>query len=140
MDPADILKKYEKIVYLILIFLFAVIVAFSLAELVRILFVALFLHTPGLLVDKELLEIIGYFLLVLIAVEILSTISVYIRDNTIHVEAVIIVAIIAIARGVILFEPNSPSANALNMFGTAAIIIALCSGYYLLRKGGTSHT
>ena len=136
MDPADLLKKYEKIVYLILIFLFAVIVAFSLAELVSILFVSLFVDTPGLLVDKELLAIIGYFLLVLIAVEILTTISVYIKENAIHVETVIVVAIIAITREVILFEPNAPSANALNMFGTAAIIITLCSGYYLLKKSG----
>jgi uncharacterized membrane protein (DUF373 family) len=136
MDPLDILKKYEKIVYLILIFLFAVIVAFSIGELVILLFAALFVNTPGLLVDNEILGIIGYFLLVLIGVELLATISVFIKDNVIHVETVIIVAIIAIARGVILFEPSSPGANALNMFGTAAIIIALCSGYYLLKKGG----
>jgi uncharacterized membrane protein (DUF373 family) len=139
MDPSDILKKYEKIVYLILIFLFAVIVAFSIGELVFLLFGALFVNTPGLLVDNELLGIIGYFLLVLIGVEILATISVFIKDNVIHVETVIIVAIIAIARGVILFEPSSPGANALNMFGTAAIIIALCSGYYLLKKGGVGN-
>jgi uncharacterized membrane protein (DUF373 family) len=136
MDPIDILKKYEKIVYLILIFLFAVIVAFSIGELVFLLFGALFVNSPGLLEDNELLGLIGYFLLVLIGVEILATISVFIKDNVIHVETVIVVAIIAIARGVILFEPSSPGANALNMFGTAAIIIALCSGYYLLKKGG----
>ncbi len=139
MDPADILKKYERIVYLILIFLFAVIVAFSILELAAILFAALVLESPGFLLDRELLVIIGYFLLVLIGVEILATISTYIKENTIHVEAVIIVAIIAITRGVILFEPNSAGSNALNMFGTAALVLALCAGYYLLKKGGINN-
>ena len=136
MALADILKTYEKIIYLILIILFAIIVAFSIGELIFIVYDSLFITTPFLLVDREILNIIGYFLLVLIGVEILSTISVYLKDNIIHVEAVIIVAIIAIARGVILFEPNSSGLNAPNMFGTAAVVIALCTGYYLLKKGG----
>ena len=128
------LKKYEKFVYLILIFLFAVIVAFSIIELVYILFDALFVNTPLLLENHELLDIFGYFLLVLIGVELLATISAYIDERVIHVEIVIVIAIIAVAREVILLEPGT--ANPLNMFGTAAIIFALCSGYYFLRKAG----
>jgi uncharacterized membrane protein (DUF373 family) len=134
MEPNDILRKYEKIVYLILIFLFGVIVACSVAELIYILFVALVLNSPLLLENHELVGIFGYFLLVLIGVELLKTISAYINEEGIHVEIVIIIAIIAIARGIILIEPGT--ANALNMLGTAAIIFALCSGYYFLKKGG----
>jgi|SRR5208337_2955178 len=134
MDATDILKKYEKIVYLILIILFAIIVAFSIGELVYILYGALFVNTPFLLENHELLNIFGYFLLVLIGVELLATISAYINEKVIHVEIVIEIAIIAVARGVILLDAGT--ANPLNMFGTAAIIFVLCSGYYLLKKGG----
>ncbi len=134
MDLTDILKKYEKIVYLILIVLFAIIVAFSIGELAYILYVALFVNTPFLLQNHELLDIFGYFLLVLIGVELLATISAYINEKVIHVEIVIEIAIIAVARGVILLDAGT--ANPLNMFGTAAIIFVLCSGYYLLKKGG----
>ncbi len=136
MEPTAILERYERFVYYILIILFGIIVAFSIVELVHLTFTALVVQTPGLLVSHEILELIGYFLLVLISVELLSTISVYVRENVIHVETIIIVAIIAIARGVILFEPTSPKTNAMNMFGTAAVILALCSGYYFLNKGG----
>ena len=136
MEPSEILKKFEKIVYLVLIALFSVIVAFSILELVFLVYNALFVNTPGLLVDNELIPIIGYFLLVLIGVEILATISVYIKENAVQVETVMFVAIIAIVRGLILLEPSSPGVSALNMFGTAAIIFALCSGYYFLKKGG----
>jgi uncharacterized membrane protein (DUF373 family) len=80
------------------------------------------------------LGIFGYFLLVLIGVELLGTMTTYINENVIHVETVIIIAIIAIAREVILLDIGS--ANAANMFGIAAIILALCAGYYLLEKGG----
>ncbi len=137
MDLADILDKFEKIVYLILIFLFAIIVAFSIGELVYILYDALVVQTPLLLENHELLNIFGYFLLVLIGVELLATISAYIKEKVIRVEIVIVIAIIAVARGVILLEPGS--ANPLNMLGTAAIIFVLCSGYYLLKKGGIAN-
>jgi len=137
MEPHEILKKFQNIVYLVLISLFAVIVAFSIVQLVAVLFESLVLNTPLLLENHELLNIFGYFLLVLIGVELLATIGAYLNENVIHVEVVIIIAIIAIVRGVILVEPGTT--NPLNMVGTAAIILALCTGYYFLRKGGVTN-
>ena len=134
MDSNDILKQYEKIVYCILITLFALIVAFSIGELIYIVFIALFVNSPLLIEQGELLGIFGYFLLVLIGVELLSVTAAYINEKVIHVEVVIIIAIIAVARGIILLD--SGTANPLNMFGTAAIIFTLCTGYYFLKRGG----
>jgi len=134
MDAIVILKKYEKLVYFILILLFALIVAFSICELIYLVALSLVVDTPLLLENHELLNIFGYFLLVLIGVELLATIAAYISDKVIHVEIVILVAIIATVRGVILVDTNT--INALNMFGIAAIIFTLCSGYYFLSKGG----
>jgi uncharacterized membrane protein (DUF373 family) len=91
-------------------------------------------HSPGLLENHELLDIFGYFLLVLIGVDLLATLAAYLNENVIHVEIVVAVAIIAIARGIILWEPGTT--ESLIMFGTAAVIFALCSGYYFLKKGG----
>ena len=132
-----LLKTYQKIVYLILVILFAIIVAFAIGQLIVVLFDSLILNTPLLLENHELLNIFGYFLLVLIGVELLATIAAYLNENVIHVEIVIIIAIIAIVRGVILVEPGT--ANAMNMFGTATIIFALCSGYYFLKRGGVTN-
>ncbi|MGP8084812.1 MAG: phosphate-starvation-inducible PsiE family protein, partial [Methanoregula sp.] len=85
MDASDILKKYERFVYLVLIILFAVIVTCSIGELVYIVYLNLFVQTPLLLENSELLGIFGYFLLVLIGVELLATISAYINEKVIHV-------------------------------------------------------
>jgi uncharacterized membrane protein (DUF373 family) len=134
INPNEILKRYEKVVYLVLIVLFALIVTFSIGELIYIVFVALFVNSPLLLEQGELLGIFGYFLLVLIGVELLAVTSAYVNEKVIHVEVVMIIAIIAVARGIILLDTGN--ANPLSMFGTAAILLALCAGYYLLKTGG----
>ena len=134
MDTSTILKKYETIVYYILITLFAIIVTCSLGELIYILYQALFINSPLLLENNELLGLFGYFLLVLIGAELLATVIAYIDEKVIHVEVVIMIAIIAMARSVILLDTGS--ADPMDLFGIAAIIIALCAGYFFLKRGG----
>ena len=134
MDAAGLLKTYEKIIYYILIVLFAIIVTFSIGQLAYLVYINLAIDTPLLLENHELLTLFGYFLLVLIGVELLSTIAAYVNEKVIHVEIVILIAIIAIVRGVVLLDAQN--ANPWNMFGIAAIVFALCSGYYFLKKGG----
>lgn len=50
----------------------------------------------------ELLELFGVFMIVLIGLELMDTVKTYITDKRIRVEAVLIVAMIAVARKVIL--------------------------------------
>ena len=50
-----------------------------------------------------------------------------------HVEVVLSVAIIAIARKVIILDVKDLAP--LTLLGIAAITFCLCAGYYLLRKG-----
>ena len=52
-----------------------------------------------------MIAVLGAFLLVLIGVELLDTIKAYFRENAIHVEIVVLLAIIAVARKVILLDP-----------------------------------
>jgi uncharacterized membrane protein (DUF373 family) len=134
MDINDLLKLYFKITYIVLIVLFAVIVTLAVCYLAYLVYDAVAVHSPRWLENHELLDLFGYFLLVLIGVELLATLSAYLNEKVIHVEIVVVVAIIAIARGVILWEPVTM--QPLIMFGTAAVIFALCSGYYLIKKGG----
>jgi uncharacterized membrane protein (DUF373 family) len=82
---------------------------------------------------QGLLEIFGYFLLVLIGVELLETMKAYLRKDVIHVRVVLEVALIAMARKVIIEEPNTvPS---LTLLGIAALILALSVAYYFERRG-----
>jgi uncharacterized membrane protein (DUF373 family) len=82
---------------------------------------------------QGLLEIFGYFLLVLIGVELIETLKAYVKKDVIHVRVVLEVALIAVARKVIIEEPNSvPS---LTLLGIAALILALGITSYLERHG-----
>lgn len=81
---------------------------------------------------QGLLEVFGYFLLVLIGVELLETLKAYIKRDVVHVRVVLEVALIAMARKVIIEEPNTvPS---LTLFGIAALILALGVAFYFERQ------
>jgi uncharacterized membrane protein (DUF373 family) len=65
------------------------------------------LKPPRFLIPVQgLLGIFGYFLLVLIGVELIETLKAYVREDAIHVRVVLEVALIAMARKVIIEEPN----------------------------------
>jgi uncharacterized membrane protein (DUF373 family) len=85
-----------------------------------------------LLEIEELLELFGQFLLVLIGIELLHTVKVYIESREIHLEAMLAVALIAVARKIIVLEPKELPEGTL--LGVAAMVLALTSGYYLVRR------
>jgi uncharacterized membrane protein (DUF373 family) len=81
---------------------------------------------------QGLLDIFGYFLLVLIGVELIETLKAYLKKDTLHLRVVLEVALIAMARKVIIEEPNDvPS---LTLFGIAALILALGIASYIERQ------
>jgi uncharacterized membrane protein (DUF373 family) len=81
---------------------------------------------------EELLELFGLFLLVLIGIELFETMEIYIKDNVVHVEVVFTVALIAIARKVIILDIKKVGGTSL--LGLGAVVFALSVGYYLILK------
>lgn len=93
------------------------------------------IESRSLLINLDnLLDLFGIFLLVLIGIELLDTIKVYFKENVVHVEVVVLVAIIAIARKVVILKAEE--LPGLTLIGIAAIIIALAVAYFLIRKAG----
>jgi uncharacterized membrane protein (DUF373 family) len=134
----EIVNKFEKVIYaLLMILLMAVLIA-AVVELGWLMITSLVQTTPWLLETREMIAVLGGFLLVLIGVELLDTIKAYFRENTIHVEIVVLLAIIAIARKVILLDPASMNGYELGveMMGTGVIVVGLSAGYYLIKKAG----
>lgn len=94
---------------------------------------------PRFLIPVDgLLQVFGYFLLVLIGVELLETLKVYVKQDVIHVRVVIEVALIAMARKVITEEPNAVSS--LTLFGIAALILVLGVAFYFERQARSGET
>jgi uncharacterized membrane protein (DUF373 family) len=73
------------------------------------------LLTPPLFLPElhELLESFGQFLLVLIGIELLHMMKIYIVQRVIHLEATLIVALIAMARKIVVLEPKELPEGAL---------------------------
>lgn len=127
------IKKFEQLIILTLVVMMALVLLLSTVELGWIIITDIVSEPVFLLEIDELLEIFGLFMLVLIGVELLETIvKTYMTRSTDHAQIVIAVAIIAIARKVIILDVKDLSG--MMLLGIAAIIIALCSGYYLVRR------
>ena len=125
--------KFETVINVTLLVMLAIVVMLATVDL-GWLIIKDILSPPILLLDiAELLELFGAFLLVMIGLELLGTVKTYITKNTIHVEVVLLVAIIAIARKVVILEPKE--LDGAGLLGIAAIILALTAGYYLVRLG-----
>jgi uncharacterized membrane protein (DUF373 family) len=127
-----ILKTFEKMIVLILLGMMMLAVLASTVELGVILFHEL-MKPPLLLLNiQEMLEVFGFFMMVLIGLELLESIKSYLDENKIHAEVVFLVAIVAITRKVIIFDSKSITPEML--YGMAAVIVALGIGYFLVRR------
>ena len=127
-----ILNTFEKITVLTLIGMMMLAVLASTVELGVILFREL-MKPPLLLLNiQEMLEVFGFFLMVLIGLELLESIKSYLDEKKIHAEVVFLVAIVAITRKVIIVDYKDIAPEIL--YGMAAVIIALGSGYFLVRR------
>ena len=125
------LEKFEHIINLGLLVMLALVVVLATIDLGWMIVKGV-LTPPVLLLDVgELLDLFGAFLLVLIGVELLNTIKIYVTKKAIHVEVILAVGIIAIARKVVILEPKEM--DALTLLGIAAIIFALTIGYYVVK-------
>jgi uncharacterized membrane protein (DUF373 family) len=138
----ELVNKFEKCVYAVLIGLLILVLVGSLIDLVWLLYDSLFITTPALIESRELIAILGAFLLVLIGVELLDTIKAYFHENAIHVEIVMLLAIIAVARKVILLDPANMTSSefGFELMGIGVIVVGLSAGYYLIKKAGITIT
>jgi len=128
-----LIGQIERAVVTGLLGLMLLVVVASAVELVFVTFQAMMEPPRYLLLDiGELLQIFGFFLLVLIGLELLATIRMYIQDDTIHVEFVMVVALIAVSRKIIVL--NYEKTDALTVLGIAALVITLSAGYYLMKR------
>ncbi len=90
------------------------------------------LRTPPvmLMTISDILATFGAFMAVLIAIEIFINITIYLRDDVIHVKIVMATALMAIARKVIILDFSLVSPE--YMFATAAVVLAMSIGYWLV--------
>lgn len=128
-----LVKRVEKFVVLGLLVLMLLVVVAGAVELVFVIYDAMAEPPRYMLLDiNELLRIFGFFLLILIGLELVSSIKNYLADHTVHVEVVMVVALIAVSRKIIVIDYDKTAP--MTLVGMAALIVALTGGYFLLKR------
>jgi uncharacterized membrane protein (DUF373 family) len=128
-----LVKRFERVIVLVLILFLMVVVAISTVELGWVLFGDLSSVREILLDPEEMFGLFGFFLLVLIGLELLTTLKVHIQKGVVHVEVVLEVALIAIAQKIILLDTSRYAPASL--LGLAALVLVLAMAFRLIRGG-----
>jgi len=126
------LKKFERMIVTTLIVMMGLTILLATIELAWLIIKDVITPPVILLEIHELLDIFGLFLLVLLGIELISTLKTYLTENEVHVEVVFAVALIAIGRKVIILDVKELSS--LSLIGIASIIISLSVGYFLVKR------
>ena len=126
-------KQYERLMIQLLMLMMAIAIGLGTFDLGWTIIKDI-VAPPFLLIHAEqLLDIFGLCMLVIIGIELLETImKTYLTQGEPHFEVVLSVAIIAIARKVIILDLKE--IDSLSLFGIAAIIFALTVGYYFMKQ------
>jgi uncharacterized membrane protein (DUF373 family) len=136
MKAHDIVKKYESFILSVLAVMMAAVVILATVDLGWMLLTYVMSPPLGLVEIGQLLEIFGMFMLVLIGIELFETVGMYQKDRVSRVEIAIIVALLAVARKVIILDYKSLTSFSLLDVGVA--VLAFAVAYYLLHANRRS--
>jgi uncharacterized membrane protein (DUF373 family) len=132
IELETLLTRVQKFTVLALAAMLSVVVILSTLHLGVLIAQEVWAPPRFLIRVQGLLEIFGYFLLVLIGVELIETLKAYLKKDVIHIRVVLEVALIAMARKVIVEEPNT--VPGMTLFGIAALILALGIAFHVERQ------
>jgi len=97
-------KIIQKVIIYSLIVLMTAVLILATIELGYYIFSYVMESDYAIINLNQLMDLFGIFMLVLIGIELLDTIKVYLKENVMHVEVVVLVAIIAVARKVVVLK------------------------------------
>jgi uncharacterized membrane protein (DUF373 family) len=126
-----LVARFERVIVLVLMCLLMVVVAVSTVELGWLLIGDLTSFHQMVLDVGEMLNLFGFFLLVLIGLELLATLKTHIRKGVVQLEVVLEVALIAVAQKIIILDASK--AGGLTILGLSSLIVTLAAAFWLAR-------
>ncbi len=128
----DFFGKMEQYIATALLVLMGIVLLAAVAELAYEIVTGL-IQPPGFFLDvTELIDTFGLFLMVLIGLELMATMHMYLSDHTIHAEMMLLVALTAVTRKVVILD--TVKTGPLLVFGLGFLILTLSGSFYLIRK------
>ena len=128
----DIFEKMEKYIAIALLVLMGIVVIAALVEFAYEIVTGLIQPPEFILGVPQLIDTFGRFLMILIGLELMATMRMYLSDHTISVEMILLVALTAVTRKVVILD--TVKTETLLVFGLGLLCLALSGGYFLIRK------
>jgi len=130
-DPLiQFLHKTIRVAVKVLAILMTLVIIWGVGDVVFVLYQRIMAPPMYLLNISDIFATFGAFLAVLIAIEIFTNITLYIRNDVIPVKLVVATALMAIARKVIVFDYKV--LTPMYLLATAAVVLALGLTYWLI--------
>ncbi|WP_083677210.1 phosphate-starvation-inducible PsiE family protein [Winogradskyella sp. J14-2] len=132
----NIVASIERVIIIVLLFALLTVVIYSTVVFLILLYDGI-TYTLNTNITQEnniliyLHTIFGGFMLVLIGIELLHTVKIYLKENTVKAEVVLLVALIGLARHIIDLDLHL---DPISYIGIGVLLIALAGSYYLIRK------
>ena len=130
---------FQKTITISVLVLMGIVIIILTLELGIVILKEILMETEGgtILDLKESYTIFGLFFNILIGIELYETVKVYLDKNVFHVEIILLVALIALARKVILLDLNN--IDPMNVIGLSLLIMVVGGVYFLLKKRNNSN-
>jgi uncharacterized membrane protein (DUF373 family) len=134
-DPSRLLRwvdRGEKLIAVLLAILLLLVTAVGSVQLLIATLRQLF--QPGVpWIGGRLNELLGDLLILLIALEVLQNITAYLRRGIVQIQLVLLTAMTAVARKVIVLPPGEES-KPLLLIGLGIAVLSLAGAYWLVRQ------
>ena len=127
-----VFKTFETALLVGILLALSVTLLLAFVDIAYVIYVKI-MAPPVFIVDANgLMELFSLVLILLIGLELVETIKTYLKENAVHVELVLLVAIIAIARKVVVWDFNQHTYT--QLYSLAAMVVALGVSYFLVKR------
>lgn len=131
-DMVDsVLSVFGRAVILVMLGLLMAVVSIGVFELVVLLAQQL-ANEPLLILElDEFREFFSFCLMVLVGVQLIAALRASLADGKLHVDVLLLAGLIALTQKMLVVDYARQS---MALFASAAAILGLCGGYFLLRR------
>ena len=126
-----VFKLFETILLIGILLTLSVTLLLAFIDITHVIYTKI-MAPPTFVVDAQgLMELFSLILILLIGLELIETVKAYLDDGALHVELVLLVAIIAIARKVVVWDFDKYSH--VELYSLSAMVLALAVSYFLVK-------
>ena len=133
----SIVDSAEREVARVLTMITGVVILATLIQLVFSLGKKLLLGSQATWLGDDLIKVLGDLLTVLIALEVLQNITSYLRRHVVQIELVLVTALTAVARKVIVLPSGAENKPQL-LVGLGIAVVSLSAAYWLIKRANAT--